>query len=164
MTSRPAHILDNPIWASLSTRHHGFAQAAGEVLRYPAEIAPFLGVKEAGPIDSAVVTSLVGDEETVFFVGPCPLPPSGWHVEELGSLAQMVCDVPMAEITGPAIVPLDERYRPAVLGLAALGYPHYFRLRTMELGRYFGIPDAEIKARIPQLLEFAGLTGKESPS
>jgi lipooligosaccharide transport system ATP-binding protein len=26
--------------------------------------------------------------------------------------------------------------------------------------RYFGIPDAEIKARIPQLLEFAGLTGK----
>jgi lipooligosaccharide transport system ATP-binding protein len=30
----------------------------------------------------------------------------------------------------------------------------------LVFGRYFGIPDAEIKARIPQLLEFAGLTGK----
>jgi len=30
----------------------------------------------------------------------------------------------------------------------------------LVFGRYFGIADAEIKARIPQLLEFAGLTGK----
>jgi len=30
----------------------------------------------------------------------------------------------------------------------------------LVFGRYFGIPDAEIKGRIPQLLEFAGLTGK----
>ena len=30
----------------------------------------------------------------------------------------------------------------------------------LVFGRYFGIPDADIKARIPQLLEFAGLTGK----
>jgi lipooligosaccharide transport system ATP-binding protein len=30
----------------------------------------------------------------------------------------------------------------------------------LVFGRYFGIPDAEIKARIPQLLEFASLTGK----
>ena len=30
----------------------------------------------------------------------------------------------------------------------------------LVFGRYFGLPDAEIKARIPQLLEFAGLTGK----
>ena len=30
----------------------------------------------------------------------------------------------------------------------------------LVFGRYFGMKDAEIKARIPQLLEFAGLTGK----
>ena len=30
----------------------------------------------------------------------------------------------------------------------------------LVFGRYFGIPDADIRARIPQLLEFAGLTGK----
>jgi lipooligosaccharide transport system ATP-binding protein len=28
-------------------------------------------------------------------------------------------------------------------------------------GRYFGLPDAAIRARIPELLEFAGLAGKE---
>ncbi len=32
--------------------------------------------------------------------------------------------------------------------------------KLLVFGRYFGIADAEIKARIPQLLEFAGLTGK----
>ncbi len=30
----------------------------------------------------------------------------------------------------------------------------------LVFGRYFGLADAEVKARIPQLLEFAGLTGK----
>ncbi len=30
----------------------------------------------------------------------------------------------------------------------------------LVFGRYFGLKDAEVKARIPQLLEFAGLTGK----
>ena len=32
----------------------------------------------------------------------------------------------------------------------------------MVYGRYFGIGDAIIRARIPELLEFAGLAGKES--
>ncbi|MCB4360000.1 ATP-binding cassette domain-containing protein [Quatrionicoccus australiensis] len=30
----------------------------------------------------------------------------------------------------------------------------------LVFGRYFGLKDADVKARIPQLLEFAGLTGK----
>ena len=30
----------------------------------------------------------------------------------------------------------------------------------LVFGRYFGLADAEVKARIPQLLDFAGLTGK----
>ena len=40
---------------------------------------------------------------------------------------------------GPEIVPLGEAHRADVLALTALVYPHYFRPRTMELGRYFGM-------------------------
>ncbi len=32
----------------------------------------------------------------------------------------------------------------------------------LVFGRYFGLRDAEVQARIPKLLEFAGLTGKEN--
>jgi lipooligosaccharide transport system ATP-binding protein len=32
----------------------------------------------------------------------------------------------------------------------------------LVFGRYFGLRDADVRARIPQLLEFAGLTGKEN--
>ena len=36
-------------------------------------------------------------------------------------------------------MPLGERHRGDALALTSLVYPHYFRQRTMELGRYFGI-------------------------
>ena len=35
--------LDNPIWASLASRHRALALGAGGLARYPAEVAPFLG-------------------------------------------------------------------------------------------------------------------------
>ena len=38
--------LDNPLWSSLSSLHSGLAITAGGLARYPAHIAPFLGVPE----------------------------------------------------------------------------------------------------------------------
>lgn len=49
----------------------------------------------------------------------------------------MICEAPLPEAQGPSIVPLTDP-KP-VLELTALVYPHYFRPRTIELGRYFGI-------------------------
>jgi predicted GNAT family acetyltransferase len=37
------------------------------------------------------------------------------------------------------MIPLTDAHRADVLALTALVYPHYFRSRTIELGRYFGI-------------------------
>lgn len=133
------HVLDNPIWASLCTHHRGLARADGEMLRYPAEFAPFLAIPRAGLADGSALASLVGADETLFLVGPRPAAPSGWRVENLALLAQMMRETPMPEVPGPPIVRLSECHRPAVLALTALVYPHYFRCRTMELGRYFGI-------------------------
>jgi hypothetical protein len=36
--------LDNPVYGSLSGPHAGMAQARGRALRYPADMAPFLGL------------------------------------------------------------------------------------------------------------------------
>lgn len=74
---------------------------------------------------------------------------AGWQLKGPVLLAQMVCLTRMAEIDGPAIIQLSDAHRADVLALAARVYPHYFRQRTMALGRYFGIyEDGRLAAMI----------------
>ena len=82
---------------------------------------------------------LVAPEEWVSLLGVVPTLPPGWQLQAFRPLAQMVCDAPLAPTQGPEIVPLGDAHREDVLALTALVYPHYFRPRTMDLGRYFGI-------------------------
>ncbi len=139
--ARASHPLDNPLWSSLTTLHRAHARGAGDLLRYPADVAPFLATSAAGQPGAAALDELIAADETVFLVGPRPALPRGWRLDDHGSILQMVCARAPTAAADPAIVPLGERDRPAVLALAALVYPHYFRPRTMELGRYFGIFD-----------------------
>lgn len=134
-----AHPLDNPIWQSLANRHRDLALAQGDVLRYPADIAPFLGVPGPQVPLSPAIDELVAPGESVYLLGAVPPAPAGWSLQPLGDLAQMVCDAQLSEVDGPAFAELGEAQCADVLALTALVYPHYFRPRTMRLGRYFGI-------------------------
>lgn len=140
--------LDNPFWSSLQTRHAHLALRADGVARYPAEYAPFLGVAENGLAAGEALSTLVAPGESVYLLSVTPQVPAGWALVPLGPLAQMVCDAPLEVVDGPEIVPLDETHRADVLALTALVYPHFFRARTMEMGRYFGIYDGERLAAI----------------
>ena len=135
----PLAALDNPFWSSLRTRHREIALFADDVVRYPPAYAPFLGVFDAHVQVDEVLHSLVAPGETVYLLGLLPAIPRRWKCEAFRPLAQMTCDTQVAVAAGPRIVELDERHRTDVLELTALVYPHYFRERTMELGRYFGI-------------------------
>ena len=131
------HDLDRPIWASLRGPHRALAIASGPCLRFPPEIAPFLACASTDvEIDPQ---ALVADGETVYLLGDAPRVAGGWSLRSYPDLAQMVCDAPLASDEGPAIARLGDADRAAVLELTALVYPHYFRARTMDLGRYFGI-------------------------
>ena len=49
-----AHPLDNPVWSSLAGPHARFVQRRGNVLRYPADVSPFIGLPdEPGAADWA---------------------------------------------------------------------------------------------------------------
>lgn len=133
------HVLDNPIWESLASRHRALALQQDGCARYPAVVAPFLGVARHGDDVAEALDSLVPVDDTVLLLGVAPQVPEGWQLQKLAELAQMVCPEPMATIDGPDIVELSEAHRADVLALTALVYPHYFRLRTMDLGRYFGL-------------------------
>jgi len=141
-----AHVLDNPIWQSLLSRHLELAQRHEPVARYPAPVAPFLGVAaeagayiETGAL-AAAFADLVPPGDIALLLGAPPLAAPGWELRHLANLAQMVCAAPVAGEADPdGIVELGPDQRDEVLALTALVYPHYFRPRTPELGRYFGV-------------------------
>ena len=141
--------MDNPFWTSLNSIHRDLAVRVGEVARFPAEFAPFLGVATPEVDATEALATLVGDGETVYLLGVAPALPNGWSLKSYRDLAQMVCTTPLDLVDGPDIVELSERHRADVLALTALVYPHYFRERTMQLGRYFGIyQDGRLAAMI----------------
>lgn len=153
------HPLDNPFWSALRTLHAGLALGSGGILRYPADVAPFLGVAHADVDVADALDGLLpaGDEVLLLGVAPARLPP-GWTLAPFDDLAQMVCEHELAAVDGPEIVELGEPQRADVLALTALVYPHYFRPHTMRLGRYFGMyladesGDARLAAMIGERL------------
>lgn len=156
------HVLDNPIRASLDSRHRALALRDGAVARYPHDVAPFLGVAEAGVDAADALAALVAPDESVYLLGVAPRVPDGWRLDPFPDLAQMVCPQPMAEVDGPDIIELGAAHRADVLALTALVYPHYFRPRTMDLGRYFGI---ELDGRLAAIIgERMGMDGHQEIS
>jgi GNAT superfamily N-acetyltransferase len=145
--------LDNPFWSALRSRHRDIALCRGEAARYPAAFAPFLGVASAQADVADAIDALVGADESVYLLGVVPALPHGWVLDAFAPLAQMICPAPIAVVDGPAVTGLTEAHRADVLALTALVYPHYFRPRTMELGRYFGIyQDGRLAAMIGERL------------
>lgn len=141
--------LDNPFWFSLQTRHQAIACGNQQWARYPAEFAPFLGVADAG-VD---IADALSPGEMTYLLGVAPGIPAGWRLQTFKPLAQMICEAPIPLVDGPPIVALTDDHRLDVLALTALVYPHYFRARTMEMGRYFGIyRDGRLAAMIGERL------------
>jgi GNAT superfamily N-acetyltransferase len=131
--------LDNPVWSSLQSRHRAMARVAGDAARFPPEVAPFLAVAHADADIGDAIETLVAADETVYLLGVAPRVPAGWSLKSYGLLAQMACASPIDVIDGPDAIELSEAHCADVLELTALVYPHYFRPRTMDMGRYFGI-------------------------
>jgi GNAT superfamily N-acetyltransferase len=149
--------LDNPFWSALDSIHREVALRSGDVARYPAAFAPFLGVASVDTAAGDAFDLLVAPGESVYLLGIAPVSPVGWRLQAFRPLAQMVCDAPLPMADGPDIVPLGDAQREDVLVLTALVYPHYFRARTMDLGRYFGIYEqGRLAAMIGERLGSAG--------
>ncbi|NUO51014.1 MAG: GNAT family N-acetyltransferase [Polyangiaceae bacterium] len=149
--------LENPLWASLTTTHRSLALGGERVLRYPADVAPFIAVADAHPVRADELDALLGPGESAFLLAVAPELPQGFVLEDLGPIVQMVCEAPLGLRGGPPVVPLEEEHRPSVLGLTRMVYPHYFRPRTMELGRYFGILEAgRLSAMVGERMGFVG--------
>lgn len=135
----PAHPLDDPVRAALTGPHAHFAERRGRVLRYPADVAPWLALPTApGPADWADVAALAGPGG-IFGVTPLrDTPPPDWELDFQAEGVQLVDDH-LAAAPDPSAVRLGADDVPEMLDLVARTRPGPFLPRTVELGTYLGI-------------------------
>ena len=141
-----AHLLDNPIWSSLTTKHASFAVRHEDAGRYPPQVAPFAAVRAAGAHSLSQLESLINGGESVYLVGVAPEFGRGWRIESSEPIPQLVCGTPAVVRGGPEPVVLTEAQRSDMLALTALVFPGFFRARTVEMGRYLGIYHGRVLA------------------
>ena len=143
MTGSDSALLDNPIWNALTTDHAPLALGNGHARRYPAEIGPLSGIPNQSEASYASLASLAGQYPVVLFSLDPIRPSPGWTELRAGDLVQMVRTVENSGIPGihcgaelRQLTPADS---PAMVELAELTEPGPFRLRTHELGVFYGI-------------------------
>lgn len=134
-----AHVLDNPARAALTGPHAHFAEQRGRVLRYQADVTPWLAVPDdpdAGDwVDIAALTGPGVDVPLLGYVGQVP---EGWEVTFRMEGVQLVGDG-LAAAPDPETVLLGPADVPEMLDLVARTQPGPFLPRTVELGTYLGI-------------------------
>jgi ribosomal protein S18 acetylase RimI-like enzyme len=131
--------LDNPAYTSLTGPHRHLAQQRGRALRYPVDVASFVGVPpNPDAKDWADLAALAGPSGLLPIAGDAGNPPRDWEVISHNAGVQMVDD-------GVDAGPDDEAIRltavdvPEMLALVAATRPGPFFARTIDMGTYLGI-------------------------
>ncbi|MBA2813376.1 GNAT family N-acetyltransferase [Streptomyces sp. KM273126] len=133
------HVLNNPALASLTGPHARFAERRGRILRYPADVSPWLALPDEPDADDwADVAALAGPGAEIELPGFQGALPDGWDVTFSVDGVQLV-DQGMAAAPDPEAVRLGPADVPEMLGLVERTRPGPFLPRTVELGTYLGI-------------------------
>ncbi len=133
-------MLNNPVWAALTGPQACFAEAAGNAARYQPEIAPFAALSD--PADPAAWRDLATITDYAVLTGPSITPLAGWQTDRVTPGVQMIGQS-MSGVEDPDAVRLTEKDVPEMLDLVARAEPGPFLKRTIDLGRYLGIRDAD---------------------
>jgi GNAT superfamily N-acetyltransferase len=141
MAGLPEHLFSNPVWHALGTMHRPFAVSAGQARRYPADVAPFVAVAEPSLAALESLRSLLVPQEQVWIAdAKFPEWPEFVWETSLECLQMVLPD----EVTPPPdtaieIVPLSCADAPDMVSLTDLAFPGFFRVKTCEMGNYYGV-------------------------
>ncbi|MFP7656566.1 GNAT family N-acetyltransferase [Chryseobacterium proteolyticum] len=128
--------LDNPVYHSLNEYHKKFCLNFGNSKFYNPEIAAFGGASDIGKEEDIAEYAKICDDFLVFGAKPT--------VNFATALSQLVCDQYVLENKieidfTEDIVLITEENQKELNDFILKFYPYYFKKRTPELGRYFGI-------------------------
>lgn len=139
--------LDNPVWHALTGPQAGFAIGHGAARCYAPDVAIFAAIADATPAAYADLAAHLTPGQKVILFRPShePLPPN-WEAVDARPLEQMILPsphtLPRTALAGLETVSLGLTDAPDMLGLVAVTKPGPFAARTVALGRYIGVRDA----------------------
>ncbi len=152
--------LDNPVLGALTGPHASFARVNGLALRYPPDISPFAALRTSTREAFDDLRASLGPQDGVALVTTEPHAiPDGWQILRDRPIEQMVCtEVPELIRVQPLV--LGDADVPDMLALAALTEPGPFAARTICMGKYIGLRNADgrLMAMAGQRLALAGFT------
>ena len=160
-------MFANPIWHALKTRQQEFAEVAGAVVKYASDVAPFAAVGEWSEEAARNLRSLLKPDEVVYLMGEMPVAAPAELAPGLalkGTLAGLQMMFPEGSPLGnarlrrendPEIVRLSCDDANDMVELTTIAFPGYFRIRTCEMGTYYGVRvDGRLVAMAGERMKF----------
>ena len=137
MADLPARSFLNPVWSSLGTRHRHFAIERGAARRYPADVAPFVAVAEPSLAALRDLRELMEPAESCWIIGSDFPFGDEFVVEQVIECLQMVLPSSVEPAAGERLEPMADAA--AMVRLTDIAFPGFFRIRTCEMGAYYGV-------------------------
>jgi ribosomal protein S18 acetylase RimI-like enzyme len=155
------HVLDNPAWHALKSRHSALAIGGPRALRYQPDISPWAALEDEGPEALEALVPLVPEDGYVILARKSARP-----FESTSDLAispfegiQMVAQSVTAPAEMAGVVDLGDDDAADMLALATLTKPGPFVARTHVMGNFIGIQDqGQLVAMAGERLKLDGYT------
>ena len=143
MPDDTALLFPNPPLDSLTTAFADIALRHGLALKFPRQITPFAALLENTPTALADLHSLLEPSESTFVISFDPLPthPSLKTTGPFGVRQfEFPTEAPLPPLSPDiTIEPLPCAHAAEMVSLTDIAFPGFFRIRTCEMGPYFGI-------------------------
>lgn len=142
-------VFANPVWHALQQAKHrrfAVAPATGDraiACRYPADVAPFVAVREPSPEALQELATLLGPGEQLWLIGDSF--PACAELEFAGTLECLQMALPSSVEPPPDVEPglvielLSDENAAEMVALTDIAFPGFFRPRTCEMGAYYGV-------------------------
>ncbi len=142
----PALLFPNPPLDSLSTSLAHLALRHGLATKFPCQVTPFAALLENTTAAVADLHSLLQPSESTYIVSFDPLPSTpGISIAGPYPVRQFEwpADAPLPALSPEIpIEPLTCAHAAEMVELTSIAFPGFFRIRTCEMGPYFGIRSA----------------------
>lgn len=130
--------LDNPVFYALSEKHQKFAIDFDHIKFYHPDYCPFGGFVSDNDI-STPISEYAKNINTFYIIGPKPDFTGYVKLKSELVCLQMIIYQKIAFKIEDEIIELDESHLKELLALVKLVYPEYFKPKTVDLGKYYGI-------------------------
>jgi len=155
------HLLDRPVWSSLTTHHAPLSEGNSVARRFLPDVNLFASACDDTPEVAAALTDLVKPGELIFIlqVPQIAQPPGFLEVKTSLGVQMVFTSLGKVAESEADIVTLTDEDVPEMLALATLTEPGPFFTRTHTMGHFRGIRiEGRLAAMAGERMRFPGYT------